>query len=590
MKHDTSAADNEWRFLYAMAGIVAFGLFSYGATVTGILFLPVALIFALPVFVLTLTFLFRWLLVETVPTRIIVAIAIFLPIVLLPFAEPTIFSGRDQGAIAEAAIELSDNGSLHFGGPAIRTFFSMYGPGKALNFPGFFYTDQGELSTQFPIGSIAFHGAFVSLFGTNGLLVGNGVLLFASLLMVFMIVRFLADEWYATGAFLAAAVSFLPLWFAKSALSENLSLFLFLFLSYSLVRFLRKPDALLFLFSLASAILLSATRMEGLFSLAVTVVLLFLTTPEKTFSSKNPFLFRVLPLLVISVMLFVNVFSAMPAFRSIGKAILQSQIISGSATAATGISATISLWTLFVPYGLFLPFSLGLVGIAILFFRKRFIELVPAALALPAFIFFLYPNITPDHPWMLRRYLFSLWPTLFIAFPVALRSVLTSRKAHAAQMSGKAIPTAIFAVVILWSLPATISTFAFSDDHGLADETASLSEHIGDRDLVLVDRAATGDPYAMPAGPLRFLSHKNAAYFFNPSDYEKIRKDDYDHIFLLAPADSALLWEKQNVSLIPVTKTVFSFDRLERLPLRDPRFPTRETVSQEALLFELKPL
>ena len=96
----------------------------------------------------------------------------------LLFTTPTLLSGRDQGAISEAAIRLSESTTLTYRTPATETFFAIYGPGKALNFPGFSYTANGDVITQFPLVYTSFLASFHSLFGIAGLTIANGLLLF----------------------------------------------------------------------------------------------------------------------------------------------------------------------------------------------------------------------------------------------------------------------------------------------------------------------------------------------------------------------------------------------------------------------------
>lgn len=586
MEHDTSTSARERSFSYAMAGIIVLGLLSYASAVAGIFFHVTILAFSVPLFAATLLLIARWILHETLPAKIVFAVSVILSVSLLLHTEPSVFSGRDQGSIAEAAIELARNGTLHFSSPAVTTFFDIYGPGKALNFPGFYYTADGRLTTQFPIGSVSFLGTFVSLIGIPGLLVGNGMLLVASLSALFMLVRTLADERCAIGIFLAGALSFLPLWFSKLTLSENLSLFLFLFLSLSLVRFFRKPHNVSFFLSLFTAILFAATRLEGLFSLAVTVTLLLLTPTGREFSKRNRLAFRFLPAIILIVALCINVFSSVPLYRSIGKAFLQNRFATESPIGTDNFSSTLSLWNLFIPYGLFVPFASGIISLVVLLFRKRYSALIPAVLAAPTFLFLIDPNITPDHPWMLRRFLFSLWPTFLIAIPAALRVLMKDGK----DAIGRMLSIGLFALIIVTSLPATLNLVPVSENRGLIDETAALANRIGDRDLLLIDRETTGDPYAIPAGPLRFLYGKNAVYFFNPSDYEKIPKDRYEHIYLLTPTGNSDLLKGLHAAVGTIALIPFSSERLERPPLSDARLPKSETFSRNAALVELKAL
>ena len=72
------------------------------------------------------------------PIALISLITLVIIIVLSLSATPTIFSGRDQGAISEAAIRLAQNHQLEFYNPVSGEFFKIYGAGKALNFPGFY--------------------------------------------------------------------------------------------------------------------------------------------------------------------------------------------------------------------------------------------------------------------------------------------------------------------------------------------------------------------------------------------------------------------------------------------------------------------
>ncbi|NTV55232.1 MAG: hypothetical protein HGA16_01895, partial [Candidatus Moranbacteria bacterium] len=117
-----------------------------------------------------------------------------------------------------------------------------------------------------------------------------------------------------------------------------------------------------------------------------------------------------------------------------------------------------------------------------------------------------------------------------------------------------------------------------------------LADAVGPRDLILVDREATGDPYAIPAGPLRFLFGKNAAYFFNPDDFAKIPKDRYDHIYLLAPVDGFERWSSLPASFSLISVYSFETERLGPLPLDDPTFPDTTSATTDSLLFSLDPL
>jgi hypothetical protein len=590
MKQDIDQNGSSVRFSLLAFGFVVFSWSAYALAAAGSFWSIATLSLSVIVSIWSLATAFRWLKTESPFGRIVFVLILTYTTFLLSGSSQSIFSGRDQGAIAEASIELSQNGRFPFSTMATETFFNLYGKGKALNFPGFFYDADGELRSQFPGSYIAWLGAFHSLLGIPGLTVGNGVLLSLSLLTLFILVRSLADEITAGGATLIAIASFLPSWFAKFTLTENLALFLFLYLALSVTMYLRKPGKAPFFAAIITAVLLSVTRIEGLPILAITIAILFLSKPAKSYVFTGYASTRWMTFLGTITILTLDFFANIPRYASIAKAVLHTTSASApeSMTAfdpAGLFSNAASLWKLFLPYGLILPISLGIIGAAYLSFKKNRIAVIPVLLALPTFLYLIDPNISADHPWMLRRLLFSVWPALLVSFSVALHFLFSSKGTF-----GRNITIAVPILVALAGISPTISAFRFSENGGLLEETASLARTVGDHDLVLIDREATGDPYAIPAGPLRFLFGKNAAYFFNPDDFAKIPKDGYDHVYLLAPADGFERWSSLSASLSLMTVVSFETERLGPLPLDTARFPDRSTATTDSLLFSLDPL
>ena len=98
------------------------------------------------------------------------------------FTTPTIFTGRDQGSISEAAAHLAQNHQITFTTSASEEFFRLYGPGKAENFPGFYYTDDGKLSTQFPLPYTAWLAMLYGVFGVTGFVFANALLFYVTVM------------------------------------------------------------------------------------------------------------------------------------------------------------------------------------------------------------------------------------------------------------------------------------------------------------------------------------------------------------------------------------------------------------------------
>jgi len=574
-------------YLRFSAGLALLGLLAVGIALSGVFFRPLILLPAIASLGAVSFFLIRSVMRDSVTTGIVAILSLTISVILLIGTEPFLFSGRDQGAIAEASVLLAEHGGLRSSSVVSDIFHGIYGSGSALHFPGFHYATDGRLVTQFPIGTVAFFAVFVSLFGTDGLIIVNGLLLCSSLFLIFLLARALSDERLALGTFLASSVSFLPLFVSRLPLSENVFLTIFLALSLSTVSFLRKPDRETFLITLLLGAFLSVIRIEGVFAFVATVAIFVLAAPARDFLSRERPELLLRTLVLVSVFLAANLAANLPLYRSILGATWDHMTVHGSGTPGD-IPVLFPLWQVFGSYGLLFPFLFGLAGTALLLARRRFVALVPSFLALPAFLFFIDPNITPDHPWMLRRFLFSLWPALVLTVPAALHHLSNRLRGSAI---GHLAAIAVFGTVFLGSVPATAGLLSFHEYEGLSGQTAALADLIGGQDLLLIDREATGDPYAIPAAPLRLLHDRHAVYFFNPEDYAKIPQETFDRIYLLAPIRNAeTLWQGIPATLVPVESVRFSFDRIRPTPLRDPTLPSRETVASESVLFRLDPL
>lgn len=576
------------KFSFFAFGFLLFWWASYFLAISGLFSVRILMLFAVIMGTGMILSARKWLSRENLSTRIVFVLAILYSASLMHFAEPTVFSGRDQGSISEAAFELARTGTLPFSFPASETFFALYGEGKALHFPGFFYTEDGSLLTQFPLGYTSWLATFTAFFGMDGFRVGNGILLSLSILSAFVLVRTLAGERYAVGATAIFAASFLPSWFAKFTLTENAALFLFLFLSLNLILFLRENRASFFLGAYFSALMLAVTRIEGIWALGAALAILFLSRQGRTFVAPRKTIFRTAPLIFALVVLLINFSASIPFYTVMAKALLKnlsSLTAADPATLADSAGISLALWKLFIVYGLLPIFLIGFSGIAFLLRKKRYQLLIPALLAFPTFLYFVDPNITHDHPWMLRRFLPLAFPALLLSGTFAL-SVLAEKRTRIGNMT--AAGACLF--VFLLAIPASARTFSFADNRGLLGTTAEIAPLVGERDLLLIDRGTTGDHFSIPAAPLRFLHGKNAAYFFNPEDYGRMAKDGYEHIYLLTPLESFEKWEKMPVTFEFVSAFTFSTEQMETVPLRKTAFPVVKHVEQDAVLFELKGL
>src|SRR5512133_2176664 len=169
----TEKSDN----LVTLFGIsfIVFGWFALSLALSNIFFPSLIAIGAS--FTLAIIFFIGSKLLFQASTDLKIAFLISLSTALLIgfFMVPTLFSGRDQGSISEAAFRLAQNGRLAFSTTLSKTFFPLHEKGAALNFPGFSYTETGDLITQFPLAYTSWLASFVSLFGVSGFAIANSI-------------------------------------------------------------------------------------------------------------------------------------------------------------------------------------------------------------------------------------------------------------------------------------------------------------------------------------------------------------------------------------------------------------------------------
>ncbi len=597
------------------------------ATIGNTFFAPIGKILALLALsgsLVSLSFIFRS---SERNEKILLAISAVFILSLGSFSVPTLFTGRDQGSIAIAAIELSKNHSLQISAQIISDFFSLYGPGEALNFPGFQYTPDGHLLTKFPLGTTVLLASFFSLFGLQGFAVANTLLFLGSVSFIFLTVKKLRPDAGPYGLILGT-FSFLPVWFSKFTLTENLALFFFLFLALSLIsskQFLGatfRSKARSFLWKqksfdrnvssvsletergqeivleekdrdtlhysywavLCTALLFPFIRIEGFAFLCIALALLFSDRKTRAFA-KEQYTNRVLaPALAFLSILFLDFLAHTPFYRVMAKEFLSLFQSEKILSETTGFFARhLDLLSVFSTYG-FLPIMIaGAIGIILALRTKNWLLLIPAFLALPTFLYLFSPSITPDHPWMLRRFLFSVWPSLLIVGSVAFALLFPLEKPK-----GRLIRNSVFFFLLLTQLFPTILGAFVRINPNLLPEANKLAQSIGRTDRLFIDRFATGDGYAMISGPLLTLFKRQAAYFFNPNDYAKLPKNENGNDFLLLPRNQQILLP--NTTLEPMGNFFFPLEGLENVSLRDSYFPKTISTTQTATLYKITPL
>jgi hypothetical protein len=150
----------------------------------------------------------------------VAAIALAVSLATCYFATPTVFGGRDQGSIAAAAIELCQNHNFTVVSPVAHDLFDKYGAGRALNFPGFDYTGNGNLISRFPVGFTSYLAAYYNLFGLKGIQYAKFIPLFLFLVIFWRILREFFDSKVSFLGLLIAASFFTFFLLSKFTLTE----------------------------------------------------------------------------------------------------------------------------------------------------------------------------------------------------------------------------------------------------------------------------------------------------------------------------------------------------------------------------------
>lgn len=581
--------------LFGLA-FVAFGWFALSLTLGSVFMLPLIALGLVLIGGLALFIAWKFLRQSGFDQRLAFGVALLAAIFVGVITEPTIFSGRDQGSIAEAAYRLAKNTELAFSTPGSDSFFQIYDKGTALNFPGFAYTQEGYLLTQFPLGYTAWLGSFVAMFDLSGFAIGNSLLFFLSLFFFYQLLRLFVHPYYAWAGFILFGTSFLPNWFAKITLTENLALFLFLFLIYNLFLFFQEGKFIFYVGTLLSAGLLAFTRIEGFALLFLSLLVLFFHPHGRTLIRTYTLKALLLPSALFIFFLLRDLFLNLPYYKMIGKALAKFlQSFSMDTLGAIEQQTTsLGLGSVFLLYGLLVLSIVGFFGMFLFLKERRFLLLLPTFIALPTFLYLFHPNITPDHPWMLRRYLFSLFPTLLFSAVIALAFLFNKdRSFPLGAPTGKRLLFASLSFLGLFFLqfPAWHMQLFYAEHTSLRNQVASFAKDFSDQDLILIDRTATGDGFSMLSGPGQFLFGKNTVYFFNPYDLSALDTSRFERVYLLTPEENQSRYAGVfGERLVYIKSITFLLEHLEVLPLKNNTslaFPRKKILKTRNTLFQI---
>ncbi len=515
------------------------------------------------------------------------------------FVTPTVFTGRDQGSIATAAMMLADTHRIAVHTPASDTFFAYYGEGRALNFPGFFYTADGALTPQFPLPTITYLAAFYSIFGLSGFILANIILFVFFAISLTLLAQHIATFYAPEGfeyrktsyyALFFLLTNFSFMWFFKHTLSENLAQFLIFFMLLQALLFIKGIVAkartriihLHFWSTLLTGTLLTFTRIEGALLFGLTL-LAFLIHPRTNIYLRTRIISHLLMPTLALLFAFAFVFhKTINFYKTVAKALLPSTHTDADATTAPSAFSFIHDMLMrhieYISYGIAPFIVVGLCGAFLLWKRRLYVPLIPLFVTAPLFVYLIDPHISADAPWMLRRMAFALLPIGILYSAVFL-----------ALVHKRAIAYGTLFILTACALPAYLTFLTYSENYGLLAQTHALAEQFAQSDLILIDAESSGNNFAMLAGPFYTLHKKNAAYIFNPEDLKRVDMSAFSNVFLIVPLDKAHRYiDALDARLLLRTKRTITTTRLTQPHhTRLWHFPSRDTVTTDIGIYEL---
>jgi len=493
----------------------------------------------------------------------IVFVSLTIAILSAFFSSQTVFGGRDQGAIATAAINLTKFHRFEFSTMESNDLFEKYGPGRALNYPGFDFTKTGELISRFPKGYISYLALFYSLGGIKGLRLANLLPLFLFFIHFYFILKQFLKAKEAFWGFFISASFFSFSWFSKYTLTET-SFMAFLWIGiYYLILYFKEEEKKDFFSAIISLFCASITRIEGLVVMALLFGLYLLFEKNKSGVKNIKKIKAVLIFWAIAILIatLINHNVILDSTKNLIKVFIPH--FSKGSRPSTGLY--LYLWRIFITYNILPYLIIGLGGLFFFileFMKKKRETMLPLFLPLPAFFYLLTPVISLDDPWSLRRFSFAVLPAL-IFFSVWAISNLK-----------KEVALLTFAALFISNIPSFLYFIQLSENSELLPQVEKLSQKFSPHDLILVDRLASGSGFSLISDPLASIYGKNALYFFNANDLKVIDASRYENIYLISPMTyptwhSDLKKEKIeefsliNSYLLP-SNAVFSFAEIAR--------------------------
>ncbi len=484
---------------------------------------------------------------------------------LLSFSPFPALSGRDEGSYANAAIYLAKEGNLFFKLPAFDLLKNEGPAHQALNFPGF-VVENGFLTSQFSPAYSVWLAVFFNFFGSvSSFAWANAFLILGGATSFYFFLRIWFPTWVSAGGFVALLSHFIFFWFPRFTLSENLTFFLFTNLILFLALIGKKRSSKIYFWVVIEiAILFPLVRPEGWWVLFFLLTYGFLRKMrqnnrlslterikkirENSFSApsvlKRKSFWQILFWLGASIFILIYTFKLqLPVYLRLFKDWIN---WSENKSFYQGIKSNVSLDSLtglkkaglsFLPslshleyfwkiewiYGVlifgifaFILFFLSFFGSSLLKKRERSFIIFLFLVSLPFWLAFFSPQISPDHPWFLRRFFSVILPSsLFLTILLAVR---LGQKMIKRKESYSLFLSIFLGLIIVPSLFANAYFFNLKLEDGRSQALEQIGNYFQKDDLIFLSRESSGNGWKMFSEPLSSIYGLESAYVYSPEN------------------------------------------------------------------------
>lgn len=412
--------------------------------------------------------------------NIAVLLVILLISLILIFFPHDSFGGRDEGMYSGLAIILSK-------------YHNFSVPQYLFKVPLSYGTTNQTLTLTTPT-YVVWLAAQKVLFGVEWMFRSNVILIFLGLCSLFLVSSLITKKSIAFITVLLSSTCMPFLWFSRETMTENMAFFLLWFLILSLFLFIKTKKSYFLISLFLSSWLFSFARREGLFiQIPVLITLAAILLIRKILPKKKIFLISIIYIFLIVLSFYINNGSS-PIF---GKVSLVSDTLTSfenyvpkTNVISLGDGLPFFVFQMLSKINLSLAvYSFPLIIVLIIFSRKRIVKnnilyICLLGIISVEFLKLINPSVSPEQPWMYRRYLYAVLPFGYLSLLILLNKFIKQKPL-------------VFIVCALLIANMTISSriITLKNNWQITEKIEKLTQIVSVNDFVIIDGYVLGNYY-----------------------------------------------------------------------------------------------